>query len=302
VKFQSWSRTSLISEAEFRRNTSYADTKRHFGSLEDMVERYQLTPEQHREISAYCASKGVQFLSSSFSPQEVDLLEALDVPAFKVASMDVNHLPLLRYVGAKARPVLLSTGMATLSEIERALGELRAAGSGPVCLLHCVSLYPPAYEQINLRNMPMLEGTFDVPVGYSDHTLGTSVPLAAVAMGACVIEKHFTLDKDTEGWDHAVSADPAELATIVTEGRNVFASLGEHRRVVSAEEMEKRRAFRRRIVLARDMEEGHVLVAEDLGYKRPGSGIGPDEASYVVGRKAARRLSAEHELDWSDLL
>jgi N,N'-diacetyllegionaminate synthase len=302
AKFQSWSRTSIISEAEFQRNPSYADKKKHFGSLAEMVERYQLTSEQHREMSAYCMDKGIDFLSSCFSPGEVDLLDSLNVPVFKIASMDINHLPLLRYVGTKGRPVLLSTGMASMSEIGRALGELQDAGSGPICLLHCVSLYPPAHDRINLRNIPMLRDAFEVPVGYSDHTLSTSVSLAAVAVGACVIEKHFTLDKRMEGWDHAVSAEPEEFATIVSESRNVFASLGSYRRVVSPDEILKRLDFRRRVVLARNVEEGHVLVPDDLEYKRPGTGIGPEETPYVVGRKVARKLQAQHELEWPDLV
>jgi N-acetylneuraminate synthase len=291
----------LISKAEYARNTAYADKKRHFGSLEDMVERYQFTPDQHCKISDYCNSKGIHFLSSCFSPEEVDLLDSLGVPAFKIASMDINHLPLLEYVASKGRPVLVSTGMATLAEVERALNVLQNNGSGPVALLHCISIYPPAYEDIHLRNIPMLQQTFDVPVGFSDHSLGTAIPLAAIALGSCIIEKHYTLDKDMAGWDHWISADPAELKVIAKEGRNIFTALGNSVRTVSAAEMEKRSKFRRRIVVKRSLQKGEALSKEDLDYKRPGTGIHPDEWTYVVGRKLAHDLEAEDELEWSDL-
>lgn len=301
VKFQSWSKSSLICRAEYRRNTEYADKHRHFGSLEAMCEQYQLTPGQHGELVAYCRDKGVHFLSSGFSPREIDLLEEVDVPCFKIASMDVNHLPLLEYIGAKGRPVLLSTGMSTLAEIERAVDTLAGAGAPQVCILHCISIYPPAMEDVHLRNIPMLAEAFGRPVGFSDHSMGVAIPLAAVALGACVIEKHFTLDRDMEGWDHWISADPAELAAIVREGRNVHAALGNFQRTVSAAEMAKRTKFRRRIVAARDLPKGHRLAAGDLDFKRPGTGIGPDELAYVVGRTLARDLEADAEMEWSDL-
>src|ERR1700723_1601304 len=148
--------------------------------------------------------------------------------------MDIVHLPLLRYVASKQRPVIISTGMANLAEIEQAIETVRAEGNDQIVLLHCVSIYPPEYDTIHLRNMLTLQQTFDVPVGFSDHTLGTAIPLAAIALGACVIEKHFTLDQNMAGWDHAISANPEQLRTIAVEGRNIFAALGSSRRTVSA--------------------------------------------------------------------
>lgn len=301
VKFQSWSKSSLISKAEYQRNTAYADKKRHFGSLEAMVEKYQFTPQQHYQIAEYCRALGVHFLSSAFAPEEVDLLAGMGVPAIKIASMDVTHLPLLAYVGRSGLPVMVSTGMASLGEVERAVHTLQENGSGPVILLHCISIYPPAYDSIHLKNIPMLQTAFDLPVGFSDHSIGTSIPLAAIALGACVIEKHFTLDKEMEGWDHWISADPAELEIICREGRNVFEALGSSVRSVSPAEMEKRVKFRRRMVVRRAMAKGEVLKAEDLDYKRPGTGIHPDELKYVVGRPVNRDLEADDELEWGDL-
>jgi N-acetylneuraminate synthase len=301
VKFQSWSKNSLISKAEYERNTEYSDKKKHFGSLEEMVDAYQFTPEQHHEVIQYCRAIEIDFLSSCFSSKEVDLLAGLDVPALKIASMDINHLPLLEYVASKGRPVILSTGMASLSEIERALRTLKQNGPVPVALLHCISIYPPDYKDINLRNIPMLQQAFDVPVGFSDHSFGTSISLAAIALGACIIEKHFTLDKDMAGWDHAISADPAELTEITREGRNVFVGLGGFERKVSPAEEEKKKKFRRCVVVKRVMKAGETLALSDLDYKRPGTGIHPDEASYVVGRTLLRDLEADGELQWADL-
>lgn len=301
VKFQSWTDKSLIAEEEYARNTEYSDKKKHFGSLREMVTAYQLTSDQHREAHAHCKKRGITFCSTPFSVEEVDLLEDLDVPFFKIASMDVVHLPLLKYVARKKRPVVISTGMATLGEIEQAVEAVRAEGNEQLVLLHCVSIYPPEYRSIHLRNMQTLREAFDVPVGFSDHTLGTAIPLAAIAVGACVIEKHFTLDQDMEGWDHAISANPAQLKEIVEEGRNVFLSLGESRRVVSVEEMEKRKKFRRSLVVRRALNRDHVLEEADLDSKRPGTGISPNELHYVVGRCLAFDVAADQVLRWKDL-
>lgn len=302
VKMQSWSSSSLISTAEYERNTSYTDTHRHFGSLKEMVEAYQFTPEQHYEVLAYCKEKGVHFFSSAFSHEEVDLLDSLGVPCIKLASMDINNLPLLAYVAQTGRPVILSTGMASIGEIERALDTLERNGSGPVIVLHCISIYPPDHEDIHLNNIPMLRQTFGNLVGFSDHSIGTAIPLAAITLGACVIEKHFTIDTEMEGWDHWISATPEQLKVITEQGRNIQQALGSHQRVVSEAEQAKRQKFRRRVVLSKALPAGHVLTAEDLDYKRPGNGINPDEAQYVIGRKLTRDLEYDHELEWDDLV
>ena len=301
VKFQSWTKSSLISKAEYARNTEYSDKKKHFGSLEDMVEKYQFTPEQHEEIASYCRNVDITFLSSCFSNNEVDLLDSLQVPVFKIASMDINNLSLLEYVARKGKPVILSTGMASLGEIETAISTLRSSGSGPIILLHCISIYPPDFESINLYNISTLERAFDVMVGFSDHTLGTTIPIAAIALGACVIEKHFTLDKNLPGWDHAISADPLEMKKLVNEGREVFLSLGSSTRIVGEDEIEKRRKFRRSLVLKRNMKKGDVISQKDIDFKRPGTGIRPDEIKYVIGRTLIKDTEADIELNWANL-
>jgi len=300
VKFQSWTKGSLIGRAEYARNTTYNKGVRQ-PSLEDAVERYQLGEREHREIAAHCARVGVTFFSSCFSPEEVDLLESLATPAYKVASMDVNHLPLLEYIARTRKPVILSTGMATLGEVERAIGVLRKGGSGPIALLHCLSVYPSPPSEISLRTMKTWRVAFDVPVGYSDHSLGTAVSIAAVALGACMIEKHFTVDKTLEGWDHSISADPAEMRALVDGCRAAYEALGSTARVVGAAEVDKRKVFRRRMVARRAMKRGTKLTAADVDFKRPGTGIQPDELAYVVGRAITRDVDVDEELEWSDL-
>ncbi len=302
VKFQSWSETSLIAEEEYARNTQYSDKKKHFGSLREMVRAYQFTAEQHREAKQHCDARGVAFCSTSFSTEEVDLLTALGVPFFKIASMDIVHLSLLRYVAQQQRPMVISTGMATLAEIERAVGVIRSEGNSQIVLLHCVSIYPPDYGMIHLRNMMTLEQAFELPTGFSDHTLGTAISLAAIAVGAHVIEKHFTLDQEMEGWDHAISANPAELRTIVEDGKHIFEALGSNQRRVSEAELEKRKQFRRSLVARRALEKGSMLREEDLAAKRPGTGISPSELGYVVGRKLASAVAEDQMLQWRDLL
>ena len=297
VKLQSWSRNSLISQPEYERQAKRAAPNTL--TLEQAIEKYHVSPEMHQEIGAYCREVGMTMFSSCFSLAEVDLLESIGAPAYKIASMDVNHLPLLKHVASKGKPVILSTGLASLGEIERALELIR--NCAPVALLHCVSIYPSPPHTVHLNNLGTLRAAFDVQVGYSDHTLGIAVPLAAIALGATIIEKHFTLNKNMEGWDHAVSADPRELAQLVREGRDVVASLGSKRRTLSVEQIEKRKVFRRRIVLRRALRSGELIRPEDVDYKRPGTGINPDELAYVVGRPVSRDMHAEDELEWEDL-
>ena len=302
VKFQSWTDKSLIAEEEYDRNTDYSDKKKHFGSLREMVTAYQLTSEQHVQAHARCVERGIAFCSTPFSDEEVDLLDSLNVPFFKIASMDVVHLSLLRHVARKKRPVVISTGMATLGEIEQAVDTVRAEGNEQIVLLHCISIYPPEYETIHLRNMETLQRAFDCPVGFSDHTLGTAIPLAAIALGACMIEKHFTLDQEMAGWDHAISANPEQMRTIVTEGKNIVMALGNSRRTVSDAEMEKRKKFRRSLVARKALSKGHILCESDFDAKRPGTGVAPDEVQYIVGRTLANDLAEDQVLRWSHLL
>jgi len=302
VKFQSWTPDSLIAQEEYNRNQQYNDSpKKHFGSLKKMVERYYLRPEQHYKLKQYCDDIDIEFCSSSFSEEEADLLEEIQVAFHKIASMDINNLDFLRHVARKQKPILISTGMATLSEIENAVKIIENEGNQQIILLHCISIYPPLYEDINLNNILMLRQTFGYPVGFSDHTIGTSIPLASVAVGSCLIEKHFTLDKDLPGWDHDISADPEEMKVIVTESKNVINSLGSYRRVVSQAEEDKKVNFRRSIVAKAHLKKGHKINFKNLDFKRPGSGIPPDKLDYVIGRKLNKDIGEDELIGWGDL-
>ncbi len=304
VKFQSWSPTSLIAKEEYDRNQSYNDGdggKKHFGSLKEMVEKYYLREEQHYELKEFCDTLGITFASTPFSNYEVDLLERCEIPFYKIASMDINNFQLLRKVAEKNKPVILSTGMATLSEIDSAVNFLYKQNIKEIALLHCISIYPPKYEDINLNNILMLRQAFDLPIGFSDHTIGTSIPLASIALGACIIEKHFTIDKELPGWDHQISANPEELKTIRQEGDNIVTSLGSFKRVISSGEREKKAKFRRSIVFTKDLPKGHILQDGDLCSKRPGTGISPELIEVLLGRTLKVDVYEDTLLNWNQI-
>lgn len=302
VKFQSWTPKSIVSEGEYQKNQSYDDCpKKHFGSLKDMVNKYYLKTEEHKLLKEYCDSIGIDFSSTPFSTDEVDLLNEVGVEYFKVASMDITNHGLLEYIAKCGKPVILSTGMATMGEIEEAIQVVEAAGNTQIMLLHCISIYPPEMEDIHLNNITTLRQAFGYPVGFSDHSIGFSVPLASVALGACIIEKHFTLDKDMPGWDHAISADPAELKIICQESDNIVKALGSTKRTVSEAEQEKKLKFRRSAVVSSALEAGHVLTEDDILFKRPGTGILTHELKYLVGRKLNKSLNADDMIEWQDV-
>lgn len=304
VKFQSWTDKSLIAQSEYDSNQTYNDSgKKHFGSLRQMVEAYYLRDEQHHLLKEYCDKKGIVFCSTPFSNEEADLLYDIGVPFFKVASMDINHIRLLKDIAQKGKPVILSTGMATLSEIETAVRTIETQGNKDIIILHCVSVYPPDSKDIHLHNITSLQKIFpDYPIGFSDHTIGVSIPIAAVALGAAVIEKHFTIDKNLPGWDHEISADPDEMKFIVEQSQIVNAALGRFERTISAAEQHKKTKFRRSIVLTRDMRKGEVISKSDITFKRPGTHIRPDEEKYVIGRRINRNMCNDELLDWDDLI
>ena len=302
AKFQSWTASSLICREEYQANQSYDDDpKKHFGSLEQMVEKYYLRTDQHHELKQYCDEIGIDFCSTPFAPGEVDLLCDMNAPFIKVASMDINHWPLLRYIATKKKPVILSTGMAEMSEIDQAVRLLENEGINEIAILHCISIYPPKNEDIHLKNMETLKQAFGYPVGLSDHSIGSAIPLASVALGGCIIEKHFTTNKDLEGWDHRISADPAEMTEICHGSKAIAEAMGNHRRTVSQAEKDKIQKFRRSIVLKRAMKAGEVITAEDLDFKRPATAIAPDKMDFVVGRRLNTALDADALVHWRHL-
>ncbi len=306
VKFQSWTAETIFSATNYRDNFFYKDDYRRRSdyTLKEIVDAFSLGEAQLASLKEYSDGLGLDFSSSVFSRREADfLLDVLKCPFVKIASMDVTNVPFLEYVARKGAPVILSTGMSTVAEVDGAVGAMEGQGNDRIVLLHCVSNYPPVDEDIHLNNMIGLRATYPgYPVGYSDHSLGSAIPIAAAALGACVIEKHFTLDRGMFGWDHAVSADPAEMRALVEGVRRAHKALGSTRRRLTGEDANRRPAYRRSIVVARDIPAGHRFAAEDLDFKRPGTGISPAELRYVLGRTSARAVAADELLRWDDLL
>lgn len=283
AKFQSWG-AGLFAQ-------SFYDQR---DGLKQAIEAYAVDAAGMAQLAEACRGSGIAYASSPFSDDEVRELDALDPPFIKIASMDLNNDAMLRCAAATGRTIVLSTGFSSFGEIEHALATLEGLGHRDTVLLHCVSVYPPASdEMLNLRNMETLRRAFGYPVGFSDHTLGVEITLAALALGAVVIEKHFTLDRTMEGWDHAVSAEPDELAQIVRGAGRIWQALGSARRVVGQAERDNAAVMRRSAVAARTIRAGETVGAADIVFRRPGTGIAPNDAGMLVGRIATRDISAE---------
>ncbi|MCI8514958.1 MAG: N-acetylneuraminate synthase [Lachnospiraceae bacterium] len=302
VKFQSWSKDSIFSRKTYEDNYFLRDDYRNRTdyTLEQIVDKYHIGVKEHRELKDYCDQKGIDFNSTPFSNREVDLLaDELQVPFIKIASMDLNNIPFLKYIAGKRKPVVISTGLCGLSEINNAVDCLEREGCKEIVLLHCVSIYPPGDEEVNLNNIDMLRENFGYPVGYSDHTVGTTAPIMSLAKNVKVIEKHFTIDKDMEGWDHKISADAGELKAICDAAAVGYKMLGSFRRQVN-ESQERREAFQRSIVAARNIRSGEIISREDIDFKRPGTGISPQYYEFVVGKTAKRDLAYDEIIQLQD--
>jgi N,N'-diacetyllegionaminate synthase len=299
VKFQTFSADALATaqapQAGYQRERAGAS------SQVEMLRALELPPEALRAARDRALQRGLVFLSTPFDLGAVRLLAELDVPAFKIGSGDLTNLVLLRAVAAERRPILLSTGMADLAEVDAAVAALKAAGDPPLALLQCTSAYPAAAADANLRAMVEMRGRYAVPVGFSDHTLGVGAAIAAAAVGAALIEKHLTLDRSMPGPDHAASLDPAAFATLVSGVRDANAAMGDGRKEPTAAEAETRNLARRSLVLVRPVAAGEAIVVGDLDAMRPATGISPLRLDEVVGRRAARALPARQPLMPDDL-
>jgi len=305
VKFQSWTKDTIFAREVYEKNFFLRDDYRNRTdyTLERIVEKFSMSERELLEMRDACRRVGIDFASTPFSKREVDFLVGeLEAGFVKVASMDLNNYPFLDYIARKGRTVVLSTGLGTLEEIDRAVRTIEEAGNRSIVLLHCVSSYPPEDRLVNLRNMDMLRDNYPgYPVGFSDHTLGTLVPTAAIARGAAVIEKHFTLDKSMFGWDHKVSADEEELKAIVEAARRIPEVMGSYRRELSDADRERIPEFRRSVVAARDIRSGERLRPEDLDVKRPGTGFPPESVGWLVGRTAMRDIPRDRVLGPEDI-
>lgn len=250
-----------------------------------MLRRLELADGVVGELIAHCREKGILFLSSPFDEESADFLDTLGMTAFKVPSGELTNAPFLRHVASKGKPLIVSTGMADMAEVEAAVAAVRAAGTSPLALLHCVSAYPADPADCNLRAMGALEKAFGVPVGWSDHTTGIDVSIAAVALGAAIVEKHFTTDRGLPGPDHAASLEPAELAALMTAVRRVESALGTGVKRPAASEADTAGVARKSLVAVRALAAGTVISATDLAARRPGTGLAPSRQGELLGRR-----------------
>ncbi|MEN5386583.1 N-acetylneuraminate synthase family protein [Aliarcobacter skirrowii] len=271
-------------------------------NIREQISAFTNDEKQLLVFKNYCSEIGINFGCTPVNEEGVKFLAKIKSDYVKISSMDANNLEMIDACIKAKLPVIISTGMATLQDIDKIYNLFRERNYTNFSILHCVSIYPPRDEIVNLNFIDTLKGIYDCDIGYSDHSLGFSLPLAAIAKGCKIIEKHFTLDKNMPGWDHKVSADENDLRIICEEGNKVFRSLGSKYKILSEDEIEKRKKFRRSMVAKYDLEKGHILTKEDFVYKRPGTGISPDEAIFFIGKKLMKDVKEDKTIFESDFL
>jgi N-acetylneuraminate synthase len=300
IKFQTFRATQLVTRTAIKAAYQNRTTEKTESQFE-MLQRLELGQSAHRQIIERCRLAGIQFLSSPFDEESADLLESMDLALFKVPSGEITNLRLLRHIASKKKPIILSTGMSTLGEVEEAIQVIKCAGVHELTLLHCVTEYPAPYDEVNLRAMQTMKTAFDLPVGYSDHTPGTEVAVAAVALGAMVIEKHFTLDRSLPGPDHSASLEPPELKQMISAIRHVEQALGDGIKTPAACEIPNILVARKSIISARWLAAGHRIAEDDLVIKRPGTGISPKFAPELIGRTLHESIAEDSIIRWDQL-
>ena len=292
VKFQTWKTENIITQnvaqAEYQKeNTGKSE------SQFDMLKRLELTQDEFRQVKEYCDLIGITFASTADDPESLDFLIDLGIPFIKIGSGEIGNVSYLRYMGRKKMPVILSTGMSSLADIDISVQALKEGGATDITLLHCTTSYPCAFENVNLKAMDTIKEAFKLPVGYSDHTLGNTVSIAAVAMGATVIEKHFTLDKNMEGPDHLASSNPEEFASLVKEIRNIEVSMGNGKKEATKGEKEISKVVLKRIVAKRNISIGQIITEDDICVKRNDAGLPCNKWDIVIGTKARKNYAVD---------
>lgn len=298
IKFQTFKADNLVTKSARQADYQQMNIGHKSESQYTMLKRIELSYDAHKELINYCQQKGVKFFSTAFDMDSIEYLNSLNLGLWKIPSGEITNYPYLKRIASFGDKVIVSTGMCELSDIEAALNVLTTNGTKKenITVLHCNTEYPTPFEDVNLKAMLEIGEKFDVQIGYSDHTLGMEVSIAAVALGATVLEKHFTLDKTMEGPDHKASLEPDELTTMVSAIRNIEKALGTGHKEVSASEKKNIEVVRKSIVAACDIKAGENLTAQNLSTKRPGSGISPMHWEEVIGTKAVRDFKEEEQI------
>ncbi|MFL0269661.1 N-acetylneuraminate synthase [Candidatus Clostridium radicumherbarum] len=299
VKFQTFKAENLVTKDAPKANYQKETTGE--GNQYKMLKNLELSFNEHIILKEYCDEKGIMFLSTPFDFESVDLLEKVDIPIYKVSSGDLTNIPLLKYISKLKKPMIVSTGMANLGEVESAVNVIKETEDVTIKLLHCTSNYPTKYEDVNLNAMLTMRNAFNLPVGYSDHTIGIEVPIAAVTLGAEIIEKHFTLDKNMEGPDHRASLNPDELKNMVTSIRNIEKAFGNGIKKCSISEENTKKIARKSIVAKANIREGETISYENIAFKRPGNGISPYLVDMIIGKIAISDIYADHLITFSNV-
>jgi len=297
VKFQTFHAEDVVTctaaKADYQKNSTSPNE-----SQFEMIKKLEFSDDIFRKLNTYAQKRKILFLSTPFDNESVDLLDQIGVPVYKIPSGEITNFPLLKKIAEKKKPVIMSTGMAALGEVEAAFRYLKKSGTEHIILLHCTTSYPAPMHSVNLRAMQTLHCAFQVPVGYSDHTEGITIPVAAAAMGACVLEKHFTLDKTLPGPDHKASLEPRELQAMVKAIRDVETARGNGIKKPDDEEEHIKKIARRSIVAQCDIKAGDELKASDLAIKRPGTGIEPKYVDFVVHKRARTLIQKDQVIRW----
>ncbi len=287
VKFQTFKAETLVTQtadkAEYQKGLTGTNETQF-----EMIKKLELDKDAHNELIDYCKIKNIQFLSTAFDNASIELLAELDIPLFKIPSGEITNLPYLRHIGGMGKPIIISTGMSTLNEVRDVLNILIESGAEKenITILHCNTEYPTPLEDVNLKAMLTIRDELGMNIGYSDHTLGIEVPIVAVTMGATVIEKHFTLDKNSPGPDHAASLEPVDLKAMVSAIRNIEKAMGNGIKKPSPSEIKNMPIARKSIVAKMTIKKGELFTEENLTVKRPGTGVSPMEWDNVIGKPA----------------
>lgn len=304
IKFQTFITKNLVTKIAQKAEYQLADDSSSDNTQFTMLKKLEIPMAWYNKLIQRCKEKKIGFLSTGFDIESIDFLDQLNIPFFKVPSGEITNKPLLQHIASKGKPVILSSGMSTLDEIKAAISVIVDSGYEikHISVLHCNTQYPTPFEDVNLNAMVTIRDALHVKVGYSDHTLGIEVPVAAVALGAKIIEKHFTLDKTMDGPDHKASIEPNELIQMVKSIRNIELAMGSEIKQPSSSEINNINIVRRSIHICSDITSGHIIKSKDLIMKRPGDGISPMEINGVIGKKVKNDLPADYKLKWEDLL